>query len=72
MTKVAVKMCLHSSKGKPRFSALTGDTLLVRVNGTSIQEVVVVALHQNLVECSDAQGSLIQVPHTSIIAVCVE
>ena len=68
---IKVKQCLVSPTTSPKFSAEIGDTVLFKSNQGHLDEVEIVSIRGDIVDCVDSRGTRFDINATDILAVCM-
>lgn len=72
MKSVQVKMCCHGSHAEPKFQAVAGDAILVRIAPGQVRELVIKEIHDTHLNCEDHSGDLVNVEAGEILAVLTD
>ena len=67
---IKVKYCLVSPTTSPKFTAEVGDTVLVKSDQGHFDEVEVVSMRGDWVDCVNSAGTRFEIKTADILAVC--
>lgn len=68
---IKVKQCLVSPTTSPKFTADVGDTVLVKTDKGHFDEVEIISILGDRVDCVDSAGTHLDIKAVEIIAVCI-
>lgn len=68
---IKVKQCLVSPTTSPKFTAGVGDTVLVKRDQGHFDEVEIVSIRGDRVDCIDSAGTRLDIQADEVLAVCM-